>query len=589
MATAAASGALLTWWSLTDYPTVAFCAGNKLTIKELISTLEEMIKAPREKLRSQQRATPILNIRSLRFENDPINLGNETHVIEVQFKPKECNPLLLVKPWLSTFGDTDDVITSHLEKLQTFYRDPTLTSLPLVAKSKTTSMTISKFTNREGSKVGITLFKDGGFDKSDLSAIIDGYREGFSNPPGSSKKSPPIQFKLDPSFEPPLEEADSFMKGLGPFIRERRIFNNERMMEDNEEGNIQSSNSSDPIQELKKMGVEVFDRSNNAEMTWEQLAGYDQVKQRIQETVVLALQYPDIYDQVAKHTRSFFESNRPKAVLLEGPPGTGKTLTARILASQCDTPLVVLSLEGIVSKYYGDSEKKLGKILEACDRIEGGAILFVDEIDALATSRDSDTGMHEVTRRILSVLLTRLEGFKGKAKSIMICTTNRKTDLDPALLSRFDLTISYSLPDFVTRQEIFKRYAKQFLTKSQQPRQGGPGQEQQEDIYSTLAEASEGLSCRDIKEACQQAERLCASRYIQNHVLQQQKNAGSSSTASDGSKQWFRSFTTPSSPEKETPTLSPSIEDYLNSLRQRQAQQQSVGMLRRSDDPHTVI
>lgn len=224
--------------------------------------------------------------------------------------------------------------------------------------------------------------------------------------------------------------------------------------------------------------------------------------------------------------------------------------------------------------------------MEACDRIEGGAILFVDEIDALATSRDSETGMHEVTRRILSVLLTRLEGFKGKAKSIMICTTNRKTDLDPALLSRFDLTITYSLPDFVTRQEIFKRYAKQFLTKSQQPRQG-PEQEQQEDVYSTLAEASEGLSCRDIKEACQQAERLCASRYIQNHVLQQQKNQ-QKSTASDGSNKWFRSFTTPSTPEKESSMLSPSIEDYLNCLRQRQAQQQSVGMLRKSD-PHTVI
>ena len=136
-------------------------------------------------------------------------------------------------------------------------------------------------------------------------------------------------------------------------------------------------------------------------------------------------------------------------MLLEGPPGTGKTLTARILASRCDRPLVHLKLEDFVSKWYGDSEKKLASIFDACDELEG-TIIFIDEVDSVAGSRDN-SHMHEATRRILSVVLQRVEGFKGKGKSLLICATNRRSDLDAALLSRFDLSIKFELPDFETR------------------------------------------------------------------------------------------------------------------------------------------
>ncbi len=111
---------------------------------------------------------------------------------------------------------------------------------------------------------------------------------------------------------------------------------------------------------------------------------------------------------------------------------------------------------------------------------------------------------------------------------MLLCATNRKHDLDPALLSRFDLSITFDLPDFETRREIFRRYAKQFsddkaansglkivmkglLSSVKQ-------QEQLSDDYSKLALLSEGLSCREIKECCENAERGCASKYIQQRL-----------------------------------------------------------------------
>lgn len=513
---------------------IAWCGNDRVSRKDLAVTLRELIKDARAKLQQAGRPAPLLTINTIDFEGKTPGQSTETHAIEVTFRPKECNPTLLVRNWLTAFEEPAAACDAHLDKFHAFYSDANASSLSLVSANGTASMTVTKHLANGESKVSVQLFKDNGYTRQQLQQIVQGYSEGFGYTPKMGQKA--VQFKFKPVSS---EDASSLLRGL---LRGPRGGDMDLATGDGDS----SPSTGDPLEDLKALGVEVFDPSSNALMTWEQLAGYEDVKQRIQETVVLALQYPDVYDQVAKQTRAFFESNRPKAVLLEGPPGTGKTLTARILASQCEAPLIVLNLESIVSKWYGDSEKKLSKILDAADRIEGGAILFVDEIDALAVTRDSESGVHEVTRRVLSVLLTRLEGFKGKSKSIMICTTNRKQDLDPALLSRFDLTITYTLPSFPTRQEIFKRYAKQFKG---------------EEAYRALAEASEGLSCRDIKEACQQAERICASRFIQ----QQKKNKSSAIAA-------------------------PELKDYLACLEQRQAQLRSVGMLGKgAGDPSTNV
>ncbi|CAN0402901.1 unnamed protein product, partial [Ectocarpus sp. 13 AM-2016] len=114
----------------------------------------------------------------------------------------------------------------------------------------------------------------------------------------------------------------------------------------------------------------------------------------------------EVYDVIARKTRTQFESNRPRAVLFEGPPGTGKTVSARVIAGRSDRPMVHVPVENIMSKWYGESEKKLSAIFDACDEM-GGAIIFIDEVDALAGSR-STGGMHEATRRVLSVILQKV-------------------------------------------------------------------------------------------------------------------------------------------------------------------------------------
>ncbi|CAM9719179.1 unnamed protein product, partial [Heterosigma akashiwo] len=174
-------------------------------------------------------------------------------------------------------------------------------------------------------------------------------------------------------------------------------------------------------------------------------AGYDYIKREVEDTIILALKHPEAYDSIARKTRQRFESNRPRAILFEGPPGTGKTLTARIIANRADKPMVHVNVESIMSKWYGESEKKLAQIFEACDEL-GGAIIFIDEIDALATSRDTGQ-MHEATRRVLSVVLQRIEGFRGGGQNTLVCATNRRQDLDAALLNRYDLTLRFDLPD----------------------------------------------------------------------------------------------------------------------------------------------
>ena len=130
----------------------------------------------------------------------------------------------------------------------------------------------------------------------------------------------------------------------------------------------------------------------------------------------------------------------------------------------------------------------------------GSVILFIDEIDSLATSREA--GLHEATRRILSTLLRKIDSFESDGEVLVICATNRKKDLDPALVSRLDLSIKFELPDGKTRSLIFKRYAKQLS----------------EINLEQLGEMAINLSGRDISDICKDAERKWASMYIRGEV-----------------------------------------------------------------------
>lgn len=95
-----------------------------------------------------------------------------------------------------------------------------------------------------------------------------------------------------------------------------------------------------------------------------------------------------MYEEIARNTRCRYESNRPRAVLFEGPPGTGKTLTARIIAQEAGIPMIHIPIESIVSKWYGESEKKMSAIFDACDQLDG-AIIFIDEVFTWQCTSDS--------------------------------------------------------------------------------------------------------------------------------------------------------------------------------------------------------
>ncbi|XP_057497373.1 uncharacterized protein LOC130782093 isoform X1 [Actinidia eriantha] len=260
------------------------------------------------------------------------------------------------------------------------------------------------------------------------------------------------------------------------------------------------------VSSLEAMGVRIYGLKeanlsySKAEISWDNIAGYNQQKRDIEDTILLALQSPEVYDDIAHGTRCKFETNRPRAVLFEGPPGTGKTSCARVIANQAGVPLLYVPLEVVMSKYYGESERLLGKVFSLANEMPDGAIIFLDEVDSFAVARDSE--MHEATRRILSVLLRQIDGFEQEKKVVVIAATNRKQDLDPALISRFDSMITFGLPDQQTRQEILAQYAKH-LTKPE---------------LVEFANVTEQMSGRDIRDVCQQAERRWASKIIRGQT-----------------------------------------------------------------------
>ncbi|KAM3749225.1 hypothetical protein ACB098_05G167100 [Castanea mollissima] len=272
------------------------------------------------------------------------------------------------------------------------------------------------------------------------------------------------------------------------------------------EGTARVPSAEKSVASLEAMGVKVYGLdeapvySSNIEISWDNIAGYDQQKREIEDTILLALHSPEVYDDIACETRQKFESNRPRAVLFDGPPGTGKTSCARVIANQAGVPLLYVPLEVVMSKYFGESERLLGKVFSLANELPNGAIIFLDEIDSFAVARDSE--MHEATRRILSVLLRQIDGFEQDKKVVVIGATNRKQDLDLALISRFDSMINFGLPDQQNRQEITAQYAKH-LSKPE---------------LDEVARVTEEMSGRDIRDVCQQAERSWASKIIRGQA-----------------------------------------------------------------------
>ncbi len=180
-------------------------------------------------------------------------------------------------------------------------------------------------------------------------------------------------------------------------------------------------------------------------VSYEDVGGLKKEIELIREMVELPLRHPEVFQRLGIEP--------PKGVLLYGPPGTGKTLLARAVACESDAYFISVNGPEIVSKYYGESEQNLRRIFEEAEK-NAPAIIYIDEIDAIAPKREEVTG--ETEKRLVAQLLTLMDGLKGRGQVIVIASTNRPEALDPALRrpGRFDREIEIGLPNREGRKEI---------------------------------------------------------------------------------------------------------------------------------------
>jgi ATP-dependent 26S proteasome regulatory subunit len=259
----------------------------------------------------------------------------------------------------------------------------------------------------------------------------------------------------------------------------------------------------DPREILKNIGIEVYDphieKTKGNFIGFDQIFGYDKVKQEIYESLILPLKNPDAFLNISNLTRKFPTSNRPRAVLFEGEPGVGKTTMAKAVACALGIPLINVPIESIMSKYFGESAQNLALVFDAAKAMDN-VLVFLDEIDSLAGKRED--GLFEATKTMLSVLLRKLDGFEGKPNSITMGATNRKVDLDSALVSRFDKSIYFPLPNTNERAAILSGYAMHL----------------DDGLRRNIAEKLEGYSGRKLKDFCDTVERRHVTMLIENNL-----------------------------------------------------------------------
>ena len=197
---------------------------------------------------------------------------------------------------------------------------------------------------------------------------------------------------------------------------------------------------------LSPKAVELSDE-NISKIYYEDIGGLTGEIKKIRELVEVPLKHPEIFERLGIQP--------PKGVLLHGPPGTGKTLLAKAVANETNANFILLNGPEIMSKFYGESEKKIRDIFEEAEK-NSPAIIFIDEIDSIAPKREEVQG--EVERRVVSQLLTMMDGLKSRGKVIVIGATNRPNSIDEALRrpGRFDRELEISVPNKEGRLQVLK-------------------------------------------------------------------------------------------------------------------------------------
>jgi transitional endoplasmic reticulum ATPase len=198
---------------------------------------------------------------------------------------------------------------------------------------------------------------------------------------------------------------------------------------------------------MREVFVEIPD------ISWDDIGGLQSIKQEIQEAVEWPLKYQGIF--------TFADAMPPKGILLYGPPGTGKTLMAKAAANESEANFISIKGPELLSKWVGESEKGVREIFRKA-RQAAPCIIFFDEIDAIAPKRGGDFGDSHVTERLISQLLTELDGLEILTNVVVIGATNRPDIVDAALLrpGRFDRLLYVPPPDRDSRIQIIKIHVK---------------------------------------------------------------------------------------------------------------------------------
>src|SRR5712691_7098275 len=227
-------------------------------------------------------------------------------------------------------------------------------------------------------------------------------------------------------------------------------------------------------------------------VSYEDIGGLEREVARVREIVELPLKHSRIFERLGILA--------PKGVLLYGPPGTGKTLLARAVAAESRVLFIHLNGPEIMRKFYGESEARLREVFEEAAR-RAPAILFIDEIDAVAPKRAEVTG--EVEKRVVAQLLSLMDGFVARGHVIVIGATNIPEVLDPALRrpGRFDREIEIGVPNTQARLQILRIHTRAMPLR--------PDVNLQE-----IAEHSHGFVGADVEALCQEVGMIALRRFL---------------------------------------------------------------------------
>jgi proteasome regulatory subunit len=249
------------------------------------------------------------------------------------------------------------------------------------------------------------------------------------------------------------------------------------------------NNSLSVVKRLDKetdVRARVMQVDHSPDVSYEDIGGLEGQMQEVRETVEMPLDRPEMFEQVGIEP--------PSGVLLHGPPGTGKTMLAKAVANQTDATFIKMAGSELVHKFIGEGAKLVRDLFEVARENEP-AVLFIDEIDAIASKRtDSKTSGDAEVQRTMMQLLSEMDGFEERGDIRIIAATNRFDMLDPAILrpGRFDRLIEVPKPDDAGREIIFKIHTRDMNVDD-------------EVDFEKLAEMAADASGADIKAVCTEA------------------------------------------------------------------------------------